>query len=562
VTPRPLTVGTAGHVDHGKTRLVYALTGKDTDRLPEERARGISIELGFAPLEIDGRRFSLIDVPGHERLVRTMVAGATGIDLFLLVVDAHEGPRAQTYEHLAILRLLGVTRGVVAVTKTDAADPDRVAHAVADVAALVPEAAVVPVSAVTGHGMPELRRALLAAADDGSPSRSGPARLYVDRVFSLPGAGTVVTGTLRSGQVSVGDVLDVMPAGFSARVRSIEVHDEPVTTAASGQRLAIALVTRGNRRPRRGDALVEPGSYLESYRLDLAIDELEPIADGARISLCHGTSVVPCRICRVGDRYAQARLERPVVAARDDRVILRSSDTLGGARVLDPAPPRQLDETRLRLLDSTDPAVVLCGMVSAPARTELLRARAGFDIQAIARSSADLGEQDGWVFAQAWLERTRAEPLERRRAAAVKEPWGRALNSVLGLTAAAQPAADAPLGAEARMRADQLEALLAGPGIRIAPIDDAALAARLERDGIIRRLGRKHAVSVASYEEARVQLIEECVREGTVSLARFRDMLGCSRQTAQLLLERFDTDGVTLRVGDARRLRRSATTSH
>ena len=203
---RPLVLGTAGHIDHGKTWLVKALTGKDTDRLPEEQERGISIELGYAPLELpDGRRLSLIDVPGHERFVRTMVAGATGIDLFLLVIDAAEGARPQTHEHLAILRLLGIDRGVVAVTKADAVEPETLELALAEARELVPEAEVVAVSAKTGAGLDELRAALARAADAAQPrERAGATRLYVDRAFTIDGAGTVVTGTLWSGSISSG----------------------------------------------------------------------------------------------------------------------------------------------------------------------------------------------------------------------------------------------------------------------------------------------------------------------------------------------------------------------
>src|SRR3954470_8674498 len=182
----PLTVGTAGHIDHGKTWLVRALTGNDTDRLPEERERGISIDLGYAPLELpDGRRLSLVDVPGHERLVRTMVAGATGIDLFLLVIDAAEGARPQTHEHLAILRLLGIAHGVVAVTKADAVDADTLELAVAEARELVPRAEVVAVSAKTGAGLEELRAALARAADRAArPSRFEATRLWIDRAFT------------------------------------------------------------------------------------------------------------------------------------------------------------------------------------------------------------------------------------------------------------------------------------------------------------------------------------------------------------------------------------------
>src|SRR6266545_1652510 len=189
-----MTVGTAGHIDHGKTWLVKALTGKDTDRLPEEQVRGISIELGYAPLELpDGRRLSLIDVPGHERFVRTMVAGATGIDLFLLVIDAAEGARPQTHEHLAILRLLGIERGVVAVTKADAVDTETLELALDEARELVPDAEVVAVSAKTGFGLDDLRDALGRAAETEHRGRFDATRLWIDRVFTLKGVGTIAT---------------------------------------------------------------------------------------------------------------------------------------------------------------------------------------------------------------------------------------------------------------------------------------------------------------------------------------------------------------------------------
>src|SRR5690242_6218326 len=237
----PLTVGTAGHIDHGKTWLVRALTGRDTDRLPEEQARGISIDLGYAPLELpDGRRLSLVDVPGHERFVRTMVAGASGIDLFLLVIDAAEGARPQTHEHLAILRLLGVERGVVAVTKADAVDAETLELAVEEAKELVPGADVVPVSAKTGDGLDDLRAALAQAAAEVTHERpGGGTRLYIDRAFTLTGVGTVVTGTLWSGSVGPGDALEVQPSGLRTRARTVHVHDVEVPRAEAGQRVAV-----------------------------------------------------------------------------------------------------------------------------------------------------------------------------------------------------------------------------------------------------------------------------------------------------------------------------------
>src|SRR5690349_13750280 len=231
----PLTIGTAGHIDHGKTTLVEALTGTNTDRRPQEREGGISIDLGYAPLELpDGRRLSVVDVPGHERFVRTMVAGATGIDAFLLVIDANEGARPQTLEHLQILRLLGVERGVVALTKSDLVDEETLELARAEAEELVPGVPVVAVSARTGAGLDELRSALAEAAVEREHA-DAPTRLYVDRSFSLHGIGTVATGTLWSGSIGEGDELRVEPGSRTVRVRSVQVHDHAVDRADAGQ---------------------------------------------------------------------------------------------------------------------------------------------------------------------------------------------------------------------------------------------------------------------------------------------------------------------------------------
>ena len=315
----PLTVGTAGHIDHGKTWLVRALTGKDTDRLPEEQRRGISIDLGYAPLELpDGRRLSLVDVPGHERFVRNMVAGATGIDLFLLVIDAAEGARPQTHEHLAILRLLGIERGVVAVTKADAVDEETLAIAVEEARELVPEAEVVAVSAKTGDGLEELRAALAAVADERTADEA-PTRLYVDRVFTLRGVGTVVTGTLWSGTIGEGDELRVEPAGLDVRVRSVQVHDDPVERAEAGQRVAVALPGVERKELARGDALVAPRAYPVTYRLDVALAEPDGRAgrdhrpSRHRRRACAGRAARPLRAvaARAADRRCAGRSRRP-----------------------------------------------------------------------------------------------------------------------------------------------------------------------------------------------------------------------------------------------------------
>jgi selenocysteine-specific elongation factor len=558
-----LTIGTAGHIDHGKTWLVRALTGKDTDRLPEEQARGISIDLGYAPLELaDGSRLSVVDVPGHERFVRTMVAGATGIDLFLLVVDAGEGARPQTHEHLAILQLLGIERGVVAVTKADAVDAETLELAVAEAAELVPGAEVVAVSAKTGSGLDELREAIAQIATTVERAESDrPTRLYVDRSFTLRGIGTVVTGTLWSGTVAAGEELRLEPAGRNVRVRSVQVHDRDVERAAPGQRVAVSLPGVERSEARRGDALVAPGSYPVSYRLDVELDELEPIGDGERVQAHLGTAHALARIVRIGERWAQLRLAAPVVAARGDRVILRGETTLGGGVVLDPAPPRHRDAQRLAALARGDAA----STIHAPVLVDSLR-------HVLDGEPTGVGRAGPWAFSRAWLAELETD-LRARIAAAdpidpgvptPSEPWAGDVLPLLPFELRGAklyaPGATASLGGrEADARA--LEESLAAAGTRATKVDDAELARFLEAQGRLVRLGPEHAISAAAFEAAREALVAECEAAGEITLARFRDLVGTGRRDAQLLLERFDRDGLTRRVGDGRVLRRAATVS-
>ena len=391
----PLTVGTAGHIDHGKTWLVRALTGKDTDRLPEEQRRGISIDLGYAPLELpDGRRLSVVDVPGHERFVRTMVAGATGIDLFLLVIDAGEGARPQTHEHLAILRLLGIERGVVALTKIDAVDAETARARRRGGARARPRRRGRRASARGRvRDSTSFAQRSSARADSVEQARTDlPTRLYVDRSFSVPGFGTVVTGTLWSGTIGAGDQLRLEPRGRDVRVRSVQVHDRDVERADAGQRVAVSLpgVERGE--VARGEALVAGDGYPTSYRLDVALEEIEPIEDGARVQVHVGTGHSAARVVRLGEQFAQLRLAAPVVAARGDRVILRGETTLGGGTVVDPVPPRHRDEARVALLDRGDVA----STIAAPVRIESLRFVHDGELDGVERAGP-------WAFSAAWL---------------------------------------------------------------------------------------------------------------------------------------------------------------
>ena len=473
----PLTLGTAGHIDHGKTALIGALTGVDTDRLPEEKARGISIALGYAALDLpSGRRLSVVDVPGHERFVRTMVAGATGIDLYLMVVAADDGVMPQTREHASVLAALDVVAGVVAITKSDVADPQT---AVEEVGSLLPGAPVVAVSARTRAGLDSLRSALDAVAAEVRPraAAGGPLRLHVDRAFSVHGAGTVVTGTLWSGSVARGDEVLVLPSGLPARVRGVQVHDAAVDVARAGQRVALNLAGLGRDEVARGDVVVAgAGAPRPTYRVAarVAAPGLEP---GARVTVHHGTRESPARAHPLEADVWQLRLESPIVAAAGDHVVLRSiapPDTLGGGVVVDPAPPR-----------SARPRGVEAPPAPAPAAR-------------------------------------RAPP----------------------------PLTPAALEAAAR---------LAGAGSE-PPLDSelaatAADLAALRAAGRAVRVGRMH-YDPAALDAIRERLLAVLAAEGRITLARFRDELGTTRKYAQALLEHFDAERVTLRVGDERVLRR------
>ena len=555
----PLTVGTAGHIDHGKTWLVRALTGKDTDRLPEEQRRGISIDLGYAPLELpDGRRLSVIDVPGHERFVRTMIAGATGIDLFLLVIDAGEGARSQTREHLAILRLLGIERGVVALTKVDAVDDETVALAEEEARELVPDVEVVRVSARTGEGVDELRAALARVADGVERARADrPTRLYVDRSFTVPGFGTVVTGTLWSGSIGAGDGLRLEPSGREVRVRSVQVHDRDVERAEPGQRVAVSLPGVERDDVVRGEALVAVGAFPTTYRLDVSLEEIAPIEDAARVVAHLGTAHSPARVVRLDERFAQLRLDAPLVAARGDRVILRAETTLGGGVVVDPLPSRHRDAARVALLERGAVAETIAGPVRVSSLSHVLDG----ELHGVERA----GE---WAFSREWL--TCYEDSLRARIA-VADPidpgvpipadeWVEDVLPLLGLERRGAklylPGAVATLdGREAD--AATLESELEEAGVRATKVADDELARFLEARGRLVRLGDGYAIGADAFEVARDVVVTESQAAGGISLARFRDLVGTGRRDAQLLLERMDADGLTRRVGEERVLRRT-----
>ncbi len=355
-------IGTAGHIDHGKTELIKALTGVDTDRLKEEKERGISIELGFAELDLAGGiTAGIVDVPGHEHFVKNMLAGATGFDMVLLTVAADDGVMPQTIEHLAIVDLLGVQEGVVVITKADLVDEDMlelvkedVAEALKDTA--LADAEVVVTSSRTGQGLDELRQAISKVAERVSLRDSeGFFRIPVDRVFSLKGIGTVITGTLWEGSVADGDEAVIQPAGRKVRVRNIQVHGEDVDKARAGQRVALNLPGISKQEIERGDIIgslpyLHPSLMLDGY-LQL-LKTARPLKNRARVRFHHGTREVMARVILLGGKeqlppgeeaYVQYRLEGPMVAIYGDRYILRSYSpmtTIGGGVVLDSRPKK------------------------------------------------------------------------------------------------------------------------------------------------------------------------------------------------------------------------------
>jgi len=371
-----MIIATAGHIDHGKTTLVKALTGVDTDRLPEEKARGISIDLGFAYWpQADGSIVGFIDVPGHERFVRNMLAGVCAIDAALLIVAADDGVMPQTVEHLAILDLLGVAQGLAVITKADRVPAERVAAVTAAVGTLLAPTAlagipVLPASAISGDGMPALKEALqaLAAGHARAAIEGRHFRLAVDRVFSKAGSGTVVTGAVAAGSIGVGEHVTISPAGLDARVRSLQISGHTAERAIAGQRCALNLSGVDVGQLTRGDWLVAPAMHVPTQRIDVQIHLLAHEAAALKhwtpVHVHLGTADVPARVAmRAGRPLAPGAaaaatlvLERAVSAVHGDRFILRdqsASRTLGGGSVLDPLPPGGRRAPQRRALEQT-----------------------------------------------------------------------------------------------------------------------------------------------------------------------------------------------------------------
>ncbi len=622
-----MIVGTAGHIDHGKTSLVRRLTGRDTDRLPEERRRGISIDLGYAYVPLsDGSVLGFVDVPGHEKFVHTMVAGATGIDQALLVVAADDGVMPQTEEHLDILRLLGVRDGIIALTKIDAVAPARVQEVRAQLAGWLAGSEqarwpVLAVSSVTGEGIEVLDQALRARAlGQAQRAAHGHFRLAVDRVFTLGGVGTVVTGTVHAGRVRVGDEVAVMPAGTRARVRSLHAQDRPAEFGGPGQRCALNLAGLTREQVARGDWIAAPALANATARFDamLRLSPREPrsLAQWSTVHFHHGTAETMARVS-ILDAAAlapgeQARvsitLAVPVAACLGDRFVIRDASarrTLGGGEILDIAPPARgkRKPERLALLETlargdrpgalaqwlaTAPvplARVAHGWNLAPAELQDLLARVQARVAAgtaFSRPRWDRLLDEILVAVGTSHEREPEMPgLEQNRLRRMAAPqldadaFAEAVDELLVAgrlvrrgAFLALPGHRAELARDERIRWERIQPLLMehpfGPPrvrdiareTRIPEADVRALLRRVARIGEVMLVAPDHFFLTPAVAAMADIAGELAQQAGAVRAGPFRDRIGGGRKVAIQILEFFDRVGYTRRVRDDHLLRR------
>jgi selenocysteine-specific elongation factor len=623
-----MLIGTAGHIDHGKTSLIRRLTGRDTDRLPEERKRGISIELGYAyvPLgDASAGVLGFIDVPGHEKFVHTMLAGATGIDRALLVIAADDGVMPQTEEHLDILRLLGVTDGAIALTKVDAVTPERVAAVQAQLAAALGEPAahwpVFAVSNLTGAGIDAidawLRHEAKAQAERAA---GGEFRLAVDRVFTLGGVGTVVTGTVHAGRVRVGDEVVVQPRGRHARVRSLHAQDQPAETGVAGQRCALNLAGLSKDDVERGDwvqgaALVNLSTRFDAT-LRLSTREARALPQWANVHLHHGTRDVLARVAVLdaesiepgAERLVSIAVESPLVACRGDRFVVRDASarrTLGGGVLLDIAPPSRgkRKPERLALLAAlrTQAGVAALPAWLAAEPVPVARLAGGWNLRpdeaAAALAAVGARVAAGTAFAAERWAALRQKTLTAVAATHEREPempgleQNRLRRMVAPALAAdviadliddlladgtlvrrgaflALPSHKAELGKDERVRWEKIKPLLMEsrfdpPRVRdiakatgIAEGEVRALLKRVARVGEVTLVAPDHFFLTDAVAQMADYAAELIAQHGAARAAEFRDRIGTGRKIAIQILEFFDRVGFTRRVRDDHLLRR------
>ena len=617
-------IGTAGHVDHGKSALVQALTGIDPDRLREEKERGLTIDLGFAWLKLpDGREVSIVDVPGHERFIKNMLAGVGGIDLALLVIAADEGVMPQTREHLAIIDLLGISHGVVAVTKADLVEPDFLELVKADAQEAVQgttleSAPVIACSAVTGQGLDEIVATIEAELASTPAKRDiGRPRLPVDRAFTIAGFGTVVTGTLIDGSLSIGQEVEVLPDGLRSRIRGLQSHGKKVELAPPGRRTAINLTGLSVEELRRGMVVTTPGWLRPTTAMDVRLRAVSylrrPVRHNLSVSFYTGSTEVAARLILL-DRdelppgengWAQLRLATPVAAVRGDHFVIRdANDTLGGGRIVDINVKRHRRShaptlAALATLERGSPNDLLLLTLARQEplelrhllrQVELAPAEARSAAQALL-ASGELTALGGASVTDSTLLYTAAgfQALSRRAQDALAAHHRQSplrggmpreeLRSRLALESRAfdqamalwlrrgevkeaagalalpdhRPQLDRAQQAQAQAFLAALAAQPYSPPTDNLPEED--LLAYLEERGDIVRVGDGIAFSATAYREMAERIVAHLREQGRITLAQVRDMLGTSRKYAQALLEHMDEKRITRRVGDERVLR-------
>jgi selenocysteine-specific elongation factor len=607
-----MILGTAGHIDHGKSALVEALTSRKVDRLPEEHRRGITVELNFAPLILPtGERIGIVDVPGHEDLVRTMVSGASGIDAALLVVAADEGPMPQTEEHLAVLESLGVPRGIAVLTKSDLVDDEWLGlarDALRERLARSPVAFGEPlvVSARTGAGLDQLRRALASLARAGTPRLSDDLFVMaVDRSFSVPGIGTVVTGSARSGAVRAGEDVRLWPAGSSARVRTIESFGAKSERADAGERVALALHgATVNDAPRGSLVTSGSGGWQPSRRIDvrvvLAATSRSPVNRRTRVNLLVGTASMPGwlsprkSIAPGATGLARITLDRELVVRGGERGVIRQAspvETLGGITVLDPCPPARAPWPDA--LDAAEPAERLLALavrrrdgVSVPSIPVLLGIPPAA-APAVTKSAPGLRRSGQRLVPEAAIHRAagamlaaldsfhQSQPSERGMSLETLRRAGRAWDGIaeVALGELRRNGAIAEEGALVRRNGFKptveggdavvkaaVEMVLAGGlepmevdelGRQLGRPDMAAILRLAASQGLLQRVTPERYI--ASSELRRfAEVVREVGAEGEVKVAALRDRLGLSRKHLIPLLEWSDRARVTVRRGDTR----------
>jgi selenocysteine-specific elongation factor len=610
-------LGTAGHIDHGKSVLVHALTGIDPDRLREEKERGMTIDLGFAWLKLpSGREVGIVDVPGHERFVKNMLAGVGGIDLALLIVAANEGVMPQTREHLAILDLLGVRRGIAVITKKDLVDDELLSLVRMEVEELISNTAIAPapittVSATTGEGLPELVDTIDRLLDATEPKPDlGRPRLPVDRIFTMAGSGTVVTGTLIDGSLSVGQEVEIVPAGLRSRLRGLQTHKSRIETASPGSRVAANLVGITTSQLQRGDVVTSAGwlkpTKMVTAKLSLISYIQRPLRHGATVSFHTGAAETMAKVRLLegdelqpgGSTWAQLLLDRPVAVIKGDRYIIRSPmESLGGGNIID-AHARRLRRFRPEVIqnlkareEGTAEEVIMA----------LLEAKQPLELSALV-AQCNLPVEEARLAIESLIQQGQMVDMGEggRRLLLTEAGWGRLAEkatAVLGDYHRRFPArsgmpklelgsrlklgnytsaALARLISQGVMVEDGGHVYLPDYAVQLTPTQQAKIDAFLNSlaqnpyappgelipapDLLNLLIEQRRVVKVSdgvvfaasAYDEMVAKVTAHLKVEGKVSLAEVRDMFRTSRKYAQALLEHLDREKVTRRVGDER----------